>query len=200
MKKLTSLLLSLGVLAGTLVAFVATAPTASAICDIDRSYYSTPYKGRKVWVPTNKYSAWVGDDGARIKRSESQGKMTSSTKASKHSVTVTGKVGTKIGPVGAEVTSTYNGTWSRSTTNASSYTSRWAYSFRVPKDKNLWHARLYKQGYVYKYKQTITYLGGCKNKVRWFYSAAPVKSNNTFYYRWALESRPNFNKLRYDGL
>lgn len=200
MKKFTSVLAALGLMASTLVLFIATAPTASAICAFDRVITSTPHKGRSVWVPTNKYSAWVGDNGARIKRSESQGSMTSSTKAEKHSVTVTGKVGAKIGPVGAEVTSTYNGTWSRSTTNASSYTSRWAYSFRVPKDNKLWHARLYKQGFVYKYKQTTTYLGGCKPKTRWYYSAAPVRSNNSYFYRWALESRPNFGKLRYDGL
>jgi len=111
---------------------------------------------------------------------------------------VDGKVGGKIGPIGAEVTVKYNYTHSSSTTTTSSVTRSWAYSFKVPTDA-LYRARAYKKGWIYKYKRTITYTNGCASQVKWFYGAAPVKSNKGTYY-WALEKYANKNKFRYDGL
>jgi hypothetical protein len=96
------------------------------------------------------------------------------------------------------ISTPYNGTWSRSTTTSSSFTSRWAYHFSVPTD-TLYRARAYKLGYIYKYKRTTTYLGGCAPQVSWLYAATPVRSNTGTYY-WGLERYSNAGKYRYDAL
>jgi hypothetical protein len=196
MKKTARILISMLMTAGALVGIVSVAPSAYAMCDYDQVYISTPYAGRKVWIPTSTFSAWKR--GGSISRTESQSALTSTTKGAVHNVTVEGKVGTKIGPVGVQVTSTYNGTWSRSTTTSSSFTSRWAYHFSVPTD-TLYRARAYKLGYIYKYKRTTTYLGGCAPQVSWLYAATPVRSNTGTYY-WGLERYSNAGKYRYDAL
>ncbi|GAA1931882.1 hypothetical protein [Nocardioides marmoribigeumensis] len=175
---------------------VAGAPGAWAACAEEGHSYSTPYRGRQVWVPTSTFSDWK--KGGTITRTVSDGETTSKTTGSTHSIGVDGKVGGKIGPIGAEVTVKYNYTHSASTTTGTSVTRSWSYSFKVPTDA-LYRARAYKKGWVYKYKRTIFYTNGCDPQVKWFYGAAPVKSNSGTYY-WALEKYANKGKLRYDGL
>jgi hypothetical protein len=175
---------------------VATAPASWAICAQDGVSYSTPYRGRQVWIPTSTFSDWK--KGGSITRTVSDGESTSRTKGSSHSVGADGKVGGKIGPIGAEVTLKYNYTWSKSTTTGSTITRSWSYNFPVPND-GLYRARAYKKGWIYKYKRTIYYTNGCDPQVRWFYGAAPVKTNKGSYY-WALEKYEKRGSFRYDGL
>lgn len=175
---------------------VATAPAAHAACAVDHISYSTPYKGRRVWIPTSTFSDWK--KGGRITRRETDGRSTAKTTGSVHDVTVQGKAGGKIGPVGVEVTTTYNYKHSQETTTRTSITRGWDYSFKVPTDA-LYRARAYKRGWIFKYKRTIFYTNACKSQTKWFFAAAPVKRNKGVYY-WALEKYANKGKLRYDGL
>ena len=175
---------------------VAGAPSAFAACAVEGTSYSTPYRGRQVWIPTSTYSDWK--KGGSITRTVSDGESTSKTTGSSHSVGADGKVGGKIGPIGAELTVKYNYTWSKSTTTGTSVTRSWSYSFKVPTD-SLYRARAYKKGWIYKYKRTIYYTNGCDPQVRWFFGAAPVKSNKGVYY-WALEKYAKKGSFRYDGL
>ena len=189
--------LALALSTGTLTAVgIAGAPSSWAACAEEGHSYSTPYRGRQVWVPTSTFSDWK--KGGTITRTVSDGESTSKTTGSTHSIGVDGKVGGKIGPIGAEVTVKYNYTHSSSTTTGTSITRSWAYSFNVPSD-TLYRARAYKKGWIYKYKRTIYYTNGCKPQVKWFFGAAPVKNNRGTYY-WALEKYANKGKFRYDGL
>jgi hypothetical protein len=190
------IVVSLALTAGTLVGAVAVAPSAFAMCDYDATFYSTPYVGRKVWIPTSTFSDWK--KGGSITRSTSDGESTATTTGSVHNVDIQGKAGTKIGPVGVEVTAKYNYTHTKTTTTKSSVTRGWAYSFKVPTDA-LYRARAYKLGWLYKYKKTVTYLGGCADTVKWYYAAAPVRANAGTYY-WALEKYDNKGKFRFDNL
>ncbi|MCD4534581.1 hypothetical protein LRP67_10855 [Nocardioides sp. cx-169] len=61
-------------------------------------------------------------------------------------------------------------------------------------------ARLYKLGWIYKYKRVDTYLGGCEPKKTRLYGAAPVKKNTNGVYYWAREKKTNAGKYRYDSL
>ena len=189
----TALLLSTTSL--TAVTAAASAP-AWASCAVDHISYSTPYTGRQVWIPTSTFSDWK--KGGRITRRESDGRSTSSTVGSVHDITVEGKAGGKIGPVGVEVTTKYNYTHSKSTTTRSSITRGWDYSFAVPSDA-LYRARAYKKGWIFKYKRTTYYTNACPSQSKWYFAAAPVKANTGVYY-WALEKYANKGKFRYDGL
>ena len=175
---------------------VAGAPSSWATCAVEGTSYTTPQRGRQVWIPTSTFSDWK--KGGSITRTVSDGTSTSRTKGSSNSIGADGKVGGKIGPIGAEVTIKYNHTWSKSTTTGTSITRSWSYSFKVPTDA-LYRARAYKKGWIFKYKRVITYTNGCDPQVRWYYGAAPVKSDKGVYY-WALEKYSKKNKFRYDGL
>lgn len=176
---------------------IAGAPASWAACAEDGISYSTPNKGRKVWIPTSDASAWKGE--GRIVRHESDAESVSNTVGSVHNVSVEGKAGTKIGPVGVEVTTKYNYTHSQSTTTRSRVERGWSYEFRVPNNDSIYRARNYKLGWIFKYKRTIYYTNGCDPQVRWFFGAAPVKRNAGTYF-WALERYENRGKFRYDGL
>lgn len=191
----TTLALALATTSLTAVA-VAGAPASFAACAVESIHYSTPYEGRKVWIPTSTFSDWK--KGGRITRRETDGESTASTVGSVHDVTVEGKAGGKIGPVGVEVTTRYNYVHSKSTTNRTSVTRGWDYTFNVPTDA-LYRARAYKRGWIFKYKRTITYTNACVSKKQWFFAATPVKANRGVYY-WALEKYSNKGKYRYDGL
>ncbi|MCD4527459.1 hypothetical protein [Nocardioides sp. cx-173] len=196
-RRLGSLLALLITLSGlTAVTIIAAAP-AHAICDHDRTYFTTPDKGRRVWIPTNDFSVWK--KGGSITRSESGTKSTARTKGRSHSISVSGEVGAQVGPLSAGVTTTYDETHSTSTTNESSITKGWDYHFKIPGD-GLYRARLYKLGWIYKYKRVDTYLGGCKPKKTRLYGAAPVKKNTNSVYYWAREKKANAGKYRYDSL
>ncbi|HET7689142.1 MAG TPA: hypothetical protein VFK41_02090 [Nocardioidaceae bacterium] len=194
LKHAVAALASVLVAATTLVAVGST--PAWAICDYENTYYSTPKIGRKVWIPTSTYSDWKR--GGTITRTEQDGTSTAKTVGSSHSIGVDGKIGGKIGPIGAEVTVKYNYTHSKSTTTTTTITRGWSYSFNVPTD-TLYRARAYKKGWLFKYKKTVTYIGGCSPDVTWRYGAAPVKKNAGVYY-WALEKYSNKGKFRFDGL
>jgi hypothetical protein len=176
---------------------VATAPSSFAACAVDGTSYSTPYLGRKVWIPTSDFSAWKGE--GRIIRHESDADSVSNTVGSVHNVSVEGKAGSKIGPVGVEVTAKYNYTHSKSTTTKTRVERGWSYEFKVPDNDSIYRARNYKLGWMFKYKRTIYYTNGCDPQVRWFFGAAPVKRNTGVYY-WALERYENRGNFRYDGL
>lgn len=176
---------------------ISAAPSAYAVCAPDGASYSTPYNGRKVWIPTSTFSDWKGK--GKITRHETDGESTSNTVGSVHNVSVEGKAGSKIGPVGVEVTAKYNYTHSKSTTTKSRVTRGWSYSFPVPNNDHIYRARAYKLGWFFKWKKTQYYTNGCAPKVTWRFTAAPVKSNRGTYY-WALERYDNRNKYRYDGL
>ncbi len=175
---------------------VAAAPASWAACAVEGVSYTTPQRGRQVWIPTSTFSDWK--KGGSITRTVSDGETTSRTKGSSNSIGADGKVGGKIGPIGAEVTVKYNHTWSKSTTTGTSITRSWSYSFKVPRDA-LYRARAYKKGWLFKYKRTIFYTNTCDPQVTWFYGAAPVRANKGVYY-WALEKYSKRNKLRFDGL
>lgn len=197
MRRLASIGATSALLAGGLVAALPSTASA-AICSYETTTYSTPYQGRKVWIPTNEFSDWK--KGGSITRTESEGETTARTTGSSHSIGADGKVGGKIGPVGVEVTVKYNYTHSKSTTRTTSKTDAWSYSFKVPRDA-LYRARAYKLGWVFKFKRTDHYTGGttCGPRVTWRFAAAPVKRNSGTFY-WALEKKANAGKLRYDDL
>src|SRR5690606_7866478 len=126
---------------GLALAMSATALTAAsvvggsrawAVCDHDRTSCSTPTAGRKVRTPTTTFSDWK--QGGSITRTESDGESPARTQGSSHSIGADGKVGGKIGPIGAEVTIKYNYTHSKSTTRTTTVTRGWSYNFDVPKD------------------------------------------------------------------
>lgn len=175
---------------------IAGAPAALAACAVDHISVSTPYRGRQVWIPTSTYSDWK--KGGTITRTESDGETTAKTTGSSHSVGADGKIGGKIGPIGAEVTIKYNYTHSASTTTGTTVTRSWAYTFDVPSD-TLYRARAYKKGWMFKYKRTISYTNACPSKTTWYFGATPVKANSGTYY-WALEKYANRGSYRYDGL
>jgi hypothetical protein len=181
----------------TAVTTIAAAP-AHAICDHDRTIFTTPNKGRQVWIPTSDMSTWKGE--GQITRTEQESKTEGRTVGKSHSVSVSGEVGAQVGPISAGVTTTYDETHSTSTTNESSVTKGWSYTFRVPNDDALYHARLYKLGWIYKYKRVDTYFGGCENKTTWLFGAAPVKRDTNSAYYWALEKKANLGNYRYDDL
>lgn len=189
--------LAMSTTALTAVSVVGASP-AWAMCDHERTSYSTPQVGRRVWIPTTTFSDWK--KGGSITRTESDGASTAITQGSSHSIGVDGKVGGKIGPIGAEVTIKYNYTQSKSTTRTTSVNRGWNYDFNVPKN-DLYRARAYKLGWLFKYKKIDSYTGGpsCDTKVSWRYGAAPVKKNAGSYY-WALEKKSKVNKYRFDGL
>lgn len=192
----TALALALG--ASTLTAVgVAGAPSAYALCAVDGVAYSTPYKGRKVWIPTSDASAWKGE--GKIVRQESDAASVSKTTGSVHNVSVEGKAGSRIGPVGVQVTAKYNYTQSRSTTTRSRVERGWSYEFKVPNNNSIYRARNYKLGWIFKYKKTTYYTNNCDPQVKWFFAAAPVQRNTGVYF-WALERYENRNQFRYDGL
>ncbi len=176
---------------------VAGAPGAWATCAVDHISYSTPNKGRKVWIPTSNFSDWKGY--GTIVRTLSEGTSTASTVGEVHDVTVQGKAGGKIGPVGVEVTTTYNYVHSRSTTTRSRTTRGWKYRFPVPKNDHLYRARAYKLGWIFKYKRTILYTNACPTRTTWYFAAAPLR-RNTGTYAWLLERFDHRGNLRYTGL
>lgn len=184
----------LGALAIGIGAQPADAAIAIGHCDT-YTQISTPYAGKRVWIPTGSISTWKR--GGTIVRTEAQASTSATTTGTVHNITVTGSVGTKIGPVGVSVTTKYNGTWSRSTATSSSYSSRWSYSFNVPTD-TLYRARLYKKGWLFKFKKYYVN-EDCTHGVVWYYAAAPVASNSLGNYYWALEKYSNQGKFRYDG-
>jgi hypothetical protein len=192
----TTLALALSTTSLTAVG-VATAPSSFAVCAVDGTSDSTPNLGRKVWIPTSDFSAWKGE--GRIIRHESDADSVSNTVGSVHNVSVEGKAGSKIGPVGVEVTAKYNYTHSKSTTTKTRVERGWSYEFKVPDNDSIYRARNYKLGWMFKYKRTIYYTNGCDPQVRWFFGAAPVKRNTGVYY-WALERYENRGNFRYDGL
>lgn len=193
----TGLALVMSSTALTAVSVVGASP-AWAICDYERTTYSTPKVGRKVWIPTTTFSDWK--KGGSITRTESDGESTARTQGSSHSIGADGKIGGKIGPIGAEVTVKYNYTHSKSTTRTTTVTRGWSYNFKVP-NKDLYRARAYKLGWLFKFKRIDHYAGGpqCDPRVSWRYAAAPVKRNAGTYY-WALEKKSRMNKYRFDGL
>ncbi|GAB3864929.1 hypothetical protein GCM10028801_34730 [Nocardioides maradonensis] len=197
MKSLVSKLAAVAFVGSTLAGIgAASIAPAQAVCDAN-TYTSTPYVGRQVWIPTSLMSAWRTD--GTIRRTESQGSSTSSTKGEMHEVTATGKVGAKVGPIGAEVTTTYHQRWNQSVTSSTSYRDTWSYTFKVPTDGQLWHARLYKLGRVFKYK-TTHFAYPCTPITQWHYGAAPYTGNGSTKFYWRLENRKHLGDLRYDGL
>ncbi|HSV40189.1 MAG TPA: hypothetical protein VLI04_15625 [Nocardioidaceae bacterium] len=196
MNSATRVVLSLVMTLTGLTATVAVAPSAFAACVVAEVHYTTPNKGRKVWIPTSTFSDWK--KGGKIVRTESDGESTAKTTGSVHEVSVKGKVGAKYGPIGAEVTTEYNTTWSQSTRRTTSVTRGWQYHFYVPDDA-LYRARAYKLGWVYKYQRIVTYINPCDNLVEWRYGVAPVAQNKGTYY-WALEKFTKKGDLRYDNL
>lgn len=192
-RRIPALLAAGALAAGTLTSVGLAAPAVAGCPEAGTVYVSTPDRGIRVWIPTSVYSDWV--KGATIRRSVSEGSTTAQASSKQTSITVTGEVGAGWGPVSAKVTSTYNGTWKRSTARSTSYRSTWSYSFKAPSD-TLYRARAYKQGWRYKFTQTTLDHVCHPTKVRRF-AFAPVASNRGTY-RWALEKYANRGKYRYD--
>lgn len=182
---LTAAALAGGTLVGT------TGP-AHAACPPEVRY-TTPYAGGNVWIPTTDYSDWA--TGGRITRTISDGSSTTRTVGSSHSVTATGKVGAKVGPVGAEVTTTYNYKHNKSTTTRTSVTRTWSYSFGAVAGKT-YRVRAYKLGRVFKYKRYVLQ-PTCSEKVTTLYAFAPTKSGAI---NWMREYYANRGAYRYDNL
>ena len=144
--RLRALLALLITLSGLTAVTTITAAPAHAICDHDRTFFTTKDRGRKVWIPTSDYSVWKR--GGSITRSESGAKTKATTKGRSHSVTTSGEVGAQVGPLSLGVTRSYDDTYSTSTTNESTITKGWDYHFKIPSD-GLYRARLYKLGWIY---------------------------------------------------
>lgn len=184
------------VLAGALVAsplvLIGASAPAWAICDVDRTIVKTPAKGKKVWIPTNVKSYWARGP-VTISRTESAGSQVAKAKGSSHSVGGSVKVGGSIGPIGADVTGTYNRTWNKSTTTTSSTSEAWAYAKPVPRGVEA-RVRIYKRGMLFKYKVITTYLGGCENRVTTRRALVPMKKGGTFI---GLERLGHVGEIKY---
>lgn len=193
--RVPSLIAAGALAAGALTAVgAATTPAAAGCPEVGDVYYSTPYEGVKVWIPTSDYSDWVKNGG--IRRTISEGRSTTTAKASSHSITATGEIGAGWGPISAKVTTTYNGKWSKKTSTTTSIRKTWSYSFHTPEPRGTYRARAYKVGWRFKYRQTRI-VAPCNTQVTWLYAFAPLASN-TGTIRWNLEKYANRNKYRYD--
>lgn len=172
------------------VGLTAAAP-ASAICRVETVSYSTPERGRVVWIPTSLAAVW-GSGGDTQTRSIDQGTSTSSTHGSSDTVGGGAEVGFKLVKVSAK----YDHTWDRSTTTGLSYSSSWSYEVHLPAAARRARARLYHKGFMFHFKQFVTYTNGCPTKVFKHVAILPTRSNGSGAYWWAAETYKNRNRIK----